>query len=289
MFKTLWNNVVAWFTSKGGFAHVIAAAFALGVLAYAQVPSFANLVTNIYNTMPTWAHEWILAAIGVWTWYKNTQSITGSKMAIEDKTGQKLGAWALISLLLLGSMATGCSATTVAQDIVNWTPTIQSTAATVGQVVAGLDPAEAVIIEAAVTGFNAAAGLLSAQAQTYLNNPGLSTLQQLQAQALSFQQNANIALLQALKVSNPVSQQRLVGAIQALVTGLTAVLALISTIKGNTLSRQTLVAPVHVAQLLPYLDRGQTVAMVSAHYQESTAQASTDVDLAYLHLQQAGL
>ena len=54
----------------------------------------------------------------------------------------KLGALALSALLLFATVPTvGCSGVTVAQDIVNWTPTIISAAQTIDATVATLDPA----------------------------------------------------------------------------------------------------------------------------------------------------
>lgn len=199
-----------------------------------------------------------------------------------------LGAWALVSLLLLATV-TGCSGASVAQDIVNWTPTIVSTATTVGSVVASLDPADAALIAVSVTGFNAAANLLSSQAQVYLNNPNATTLQQLQAQVLTFQQNVNTALLQAAKIVSPGSQQKVIAAIQSLATGLTAVLALIATIKGNTLSPASVTAPVKLSQVAPLINHQQEVAMVAAHYNESSRDAEIDVRWAHARLAYIGL
>ena len=129
----------------------------------------------------------------------------------------------------------------------NWTPTVISTANTVGATVSLLAPQDALIIAAAVTGFDAAAQLFANQAQTYLNNPGASArFQQLQAQVLAFQQNVNAVLScrQRAIVDPKASQQKIMLAIQALAsTALTAVLGLISTIKGNTVSPALLTAP----------------------------------------------
>lgn len=199
-----------------------------------------------------------------------------------------LGAWALVSLLLLATV-TGCSGTSVAQDIVNWTPTIVSTATTVGSVVASLDPKDAALITVSVTGFNAAANLLSSQAQTYLNNPGASALQQLQAQVLTFQQNVNAALLQAAKIVDPGSQQKVIAAIQSLATGLTAILALIATIKGNTLTPGVVVAPIKVSQIEPLLNHEQEVREVAEHYGSSVPFAKARIQQAQMILESRGL
>lgn len=193
-----------------------------------------------------------------------------------------LGAWALISLTLIA----GCSGKTVAQDIVNWTPTIIATANTVSQTVAALAPQDAVVIAAATAGFDAAAQLLSNQAQTYLNNPNATALQQLQAQVLSFQQNVNAALLQATKITNTESQQKVLAAIQALSVGVTAVLALIASIKGSTVSPAT---AVKTAQILPLINRGRAVAEIASHYGEPISVASIQYDRTIAQLQAAGL
>jgi hypothetical protein len=70
----IWIGIVAWFKSKGGFAHVTAAVYAMAVLAYAQVPAFQNLCNTVYGDMPSWLHEWLLAAVGIAAWYKTTNS-----------------------------------------------------------------------------------------------------------------------------------------------------------------------------------------------------------------------
>ena len=109
----------------------------------------------------------------------------------------KLGAWALIALLLPLPLIGGCSETTVAQDIVNWTPALQSAVATVDSAAAVLAPADAPIFTAATAGFNAASNLLTTQAKAYLTNPSEGTLAQLQNQIVTFEQQVNAALLQA--------------------------------------------------------------------------------------------
>jgi len=182
-----------------------------------------------------------------------------------------------------------CSGVTIAQDIVNWTPTVVSTATTIGQVVASLDPAEATIIAAATTGFVAAADLFSNQAKTYLANPTASALQQLQAQILGFQQNVNAALLQAVKIVNPASQQRIMLAIQGLATALTAVLALISTIKGNTLSVGVIAAPIKVSMVEPLMNQQEQIRMIAAHYGTSEKQAQIQITFAQQQLSAVGL
>ena len=71
---------------------------------------------------------------------------------------------------------TGCNGQTVAQHIVDWNPTIQSTAATVAAAVSILQPQDALLVAIALAGFKGAGDLCVAEANAYLANPGASTL-----------------------------------------------------------------------------------------------------------------
>ncbi len=198
-------------------------------------------------------------------------------------------SWArlmLCSILLMGSMA-GCSGSQVAQDIVNWTPTMVSTANVVGTTVAALDPLDAGVISGFVAGFDVTVETVSNQAQAYLANPNATLLQALQTQVTTFQQSVNSALLQAVKISNPASQQKVIASIQALSVGVNAGgLRWIASIKGNTVAASQ--AAVKVAMVEPLMDRRVTVAMVAAHYGESDVEASRRVDLAEAKLAAVG-
>lgn len=199
---------------------------------------------------------------------------------------QKLGALALCSLLALSTLTTGCTSKSVAQDIVNWTPTVVSTAQVVATTVAALDPASAAVIAGAVAGFDLAANTLSTQAQAYLANPNQTTLQAIQTQITTFQQQVNTALLQAAKIINPASQQKVLTDIQALAVGVNAILALVASIQGNTV--QASAQAVKIAQVENLMDHKLTVAMVAAHYGESEQVAAVRVEAAESRLALAG-
>src|SRR5581483_4417357 len=92
----------------------------------------------------------------------------------------RLPAWLLIALLVPLPWTEGCAGTSVAQNIVNWTPSLQSAVATVDSAVALLAPTDAPVFSAATAGFDAASNLLVVQAKAYLANPGATTLAQLQ-------------------------------------------------------------------------------------------------------------
>lgn len=201
----------------------------------------------------------------------------------------KLGAWALIALLSLTSVPTvGCNGASAAQKIVNWTPAIDSGLTTLGVVASSLAPQDAAIIQPTVAGLVAAQNLLKSQAQTYLDNPGASTLQQLQAQAVTFQANVNTALLAALKITNPGSQQQIITQLNVALTGVSAILALIMTIKGSTVTPSSVTAP-KLAQVLPLIRVDESVALIAQHEGISTEQALVAFSNGIAQQQAAGL
>jgi hypothetical protein len=181
----------------------------------------------------------------------------------------KLGAWALIALLLPLPFLTGCSATKVAQDIVNWTPALESAVATVDSTAALLMPADAPIFAAATVGFDAASNLLVAQAKAYLVNPSATVLAQLQSAVVTFQQTVSRAVLQAAKITNQASQQHVLAALNGVATVVTAILALVQSISSKAaLAQMSANSTLKLAQIEPYLNREQSAAIVAGHYGE---------------------
>ncbi len=192
----------------------------------------------------------------------------------------KLGAWMLISLLLLSTI-TGCSAAGVAQDIVNWTPSLESAVATVDSTASLLAPADAPIFAAATTGFDVAADLLVTQAKAYLANPSASVLAQLQAQVVAFQQQVNGSLLSVAKIGDSSSQKHALTAIQAVATIVNAMLALVEQVSSKAaLAHMAQAAQIKIAAVEPLLDRDQAAAIVAAHFDEPIAAARAQVALA---------
>ena len=190
----------------------------------------------------------------------------------------KLGAWALIALLLPLPWMQGCSATTVAQDIVSWTPALESAVATVDSTAALLAPADAPIFTAATTGFGAASFLLVSQAKAYLANPSAGVLAQLQTQVVTFQQQINTALLQTGRIVDGNSQQHALVAIQAVSTIVSAILALVQSVSGKAaVARMAAEASIKLDAVSPYLDRVQASRIVAAHYGEPLAVAEMQV------------
>jgi hypothetical protein len=194
------------------------------------------------------------------------------------KSAAKLGAWALIALLLPVPFVTGCSGTTVAQDIVNWTPALQSAVATVDSTAALLAPSDAPIFTAATIGFDTASNLLANQASAYLANPSASTLAQIQNQIVTFQQQVNAALLQAAKIVDPASQKHALAAVQAVATIVSAILALVQSISSKAAVAQMAgLSTIKLEAVKPYLDLSLAAQMVAAHYGEPLRLAQIQV------------
>jgi hypothetical protein len=192
----------------------------------------------------------------------------------------KLGAWALIALLLQLPFISGCSGTTVAQDIVNWTPALQSAVATVDSTAALLAPMDAPIFIAATVGFDAASNLLVTQARAYLANPNAGVLAQIQSQIVTFQQQVNASLLQTAKIADPASQKHALSAVQAVATVVTAMLALVQSVSTKAaVAQMAAQSTIRLATVEPFLDPSQSAQLVSAHYGEPLPIARVQVEL----------
>jgi len=201
----------------------------------------------------------------------------------------KLGVWALISLLLPLPFMSGCSARNVAQDIVNWTPTLESAVATVDTAAALLAPADAPIFAAATAGFDAACNVLVAQAKAYLANPNATVLAQLQAAVVVFQQQVNASLLEAAKIINPNSQAHALNAINAVGTAVTAILALVQTVSSKAqVAQMAAQSTIKLAAVRSSLDENKAAAMIASHYGEPVELARAQVEQAELNAAQAG-
>lgn len=193
-------------------------------------------------------------------------------------TQARLGVWMLIALLLQITLISGCTESTVAKNIVNWTPAMQSAVATVNATAAQLDPKDAPIFVAATAGFNAASNLLAAEAKAYLANPSASVLAQMQAQVVVFQQQVNSALLQAARIVNSASQQRALASIQAVATAVTAILALIQSISSKqAIAEMAAASSIKLAAVRPYMNSSTAADIVAGHYNEPVTLARMQV------------
>lgn len=215
--------------------------------------------------------------------------LSSPQSSTQSSSQARLGVWMLIALLLQLTLVSGCSQSTVARDIVNWTPTLQSAVATADSTAAQLDPKDAPIFIAATTGFDAASNLLVSQARAYLANPSASVLAQMQAQIVTFQQQVNSALLQAARILNAPSRQRALVSIQAVATAVTAILALVQSISSKqAIAQMAAAANIKLAAVLPYEDGSAAAAIVAGHYGEPISLARIQIAQAERVATQAG-
>jgi len=208
----------------------------------------------------------------------------------KSATQRLLGAVMLCLLALIGTMPmAGCNGESVAQDIVNWTPALQSAVAAVDSTISIFAPQDAAALTVATAGFNAGSELLIAQAKTYLANPNATVLALLQAQVVAFQQNVNTSLLAAARITNTQSQQQALIAIQAVASIVSAILALVVSVSSPAAKAQMRQAVrVKISDVRPYLDKDRTAELVATHYDIPMPAAAARVRIAEFELAQAG-
>jgi hypothetical protein len=264
-FRNIWNHPK---TSAAGL--LIAVASVAGVLSQQGV-SLGKVGTG---TVVSLASALATALLGLLA--KDPE--TGSQGARQQGSTAKLGAWMFIALLIPLPWMQGCTVAGVAQNIVNWTPALQSAVATVDSTAALLAPADAPIFAAATIGFDVASNLLVAQAKAYLANPSGSTLAKLQNQIVTFQRQVNTALLQAAKIVDQKSQQHALAAIQGVGTIVVAILSLVQSISSKAqVAQMAADSGVKLAAIEPYLNESQSAQIVAAHYGEPISLARAQV------------
>jgi hypothetical protein len=201
---------------------------------------------------------------------------------LKNVSTRLLGAVMLCAVLVMGTLPmVGCTGNQVAQNIVNWTPALQSAVATVDSTAALLAPTEAPIFVAATIGFDAASNVLVAQAKAYLANPSAGVLAQLQTAVVIFQQQVNASLLSAAKITNPASQQHVLASINGVATIVTAILGLVQSVSGKAaVAQMASASTIKLAQVRPYMD-AQRLRPVAESY-------GTTVDGFYAYEAHAG-
>jgi hypothetical protein len=261
-FKNIWNHPK---TSAAGL--LIAVASIAGVLSQQGV-SLGKVGTG---TVVSLASALATALLGLMA--KDPES-----GASQQGSTARLGAWMFIALLIPLPWMQGCTAAGVAQNIVNWTPALQSAVATVDSTAALLAPADAPIFAAATIGFDVASNLLVARARAYLANPSASMLAQLQNQIVTFQQQVNTALLHAAKIVDQKSQQHALAAIQGVGTIVVAILSLVQSISTKAqVAQMAANSGVKLAAVEPYLNPSRSAQIVAAHYGEPIQLARAQV------------
>jgi hypothetical protein len=212
-----------------------------------------------------------------------------SSSSVSTGSTAKLGVWAMIMLLVCLPFQTGCDGQSVAQDIVNWMPALQSAVATVDSTAATMNPDDASVFNNATASFDAAANLLVTQAKAYLANKSASTLAQLQQQVVVFQQQVNASLLSAARITNSTSQQHALNTISGVATIVNTVLALVTSISGKAVVAQMATqSTIKLATVKPYLNENLAAAIVATHYTEPMADARMQMMQTEAAVQRAG-
>lgn len=180
-----------------------------------------------------------------------------STPTLKFPSAQRLKGFAACMLVFAASII-GCSKqtqTTVAQEIVNWTPAVVQAVTTIDATAALLLPTEAPIFTAATAGIDAAGTLLSQYAKAYLANPTASALTDLQTAITTLEQNVNTALLQSAGIKDANSQRLALAALNGLGTIALTLLGLIQSISTKaqiqSMSNQVTVA---LAEVRPLMD-----------------------------------
>lgn len=267
-FSNIWNHPK---TSAAGI--LIAVVTIAGVLSQQGISlgkAGSGTVVSLVTALAT-------AILGLLAKDPDGSQSSSSQTANRAAAG-KLSAWLLIALLLPLPWIEGCTAAGAAQDIVNWTPSLQSAVATVDSTAALLAPADAPAFTAATASFDAASNLLVSQAKAYLANPSAATLAQLQNQVVTLQQQVNAALLQSAGIKDSASQQHAMAAIQAVGTIVSAMLALVQQVSGKTaVAHMAAASTIKLASVQPYLNTTDAAKMIAAHYNEPVAQAQIQI------------
>ncbi len=260
LFANIWNHPK---TSAAGL--LIAVASIAGVLSQQGVSlgkAGTGTVVSLVSALAT-------AMLGLLAKDPEATSQQPNAQTGAPNTTVKLGVWMLIALLVPLPWMQSCSGVTVAQDIVNWTPALESAVATVDSTASLLAPTDAPLFAAATNGFDAASNLLVAQAKAYLANPSAGALQTLQAQVVTFQQQVSAALLEAAKIVDPASQSHALSVLQAVATVVNTILSLVASISSKaSVARMSATAGVKLAMLRPYLNDTRAAEIVAAHYNE---------------------
>jgi len=272
LFANIWNHPK---TSAAGL--LIAVVTIAGVLSQQGISlgkAGAGTVVSLVSALAT-------ALLGLLAKDPETASQQVGESAsqrVSASSTAKFGAWMLIALLIPLPWMQGCSAVTVAQDIVNWTPALQSAVATVNSTASLLAPADAPIFSAATVGFDAASNLLVAQAKAYLANPSAGALQQLQTQVVTLQQQVSSALMQAARIVDANSQQHALTVLQAVATVVNTILSLVASISSKAdVVRMSAQTGIKLAVLRPYLNDTRAAELVAAHYNEPLTVARMQV------------
>jgi hypothetical protein len=232
---------------------------------------------------------------GYTIFFKFFKTIVGDLGSVFGKYLPPAGTGALVALLCISLCVlpvVGCTQQqkiSVAQEIVNWTPVLVSTADTVNASIEALDPATTLILGPLTLGINALAPEVEKAAQAYLANPNQTTLQVLQAVVTQIQQDVSTALLSAAKITNPASQATATKDVNLVATIINTILAMVQSISTKAqVAAMASHVQLQLALVRPYMDRNaMQAASVKVSHDLALDHAPT-VDQFFAYEAQAG-
>lgn len=201
-------------------------------------------------------------------------------------------ALALAFAGILCVMPIGCTQqqrVTVAQEIVNLGPGVQSAVDTALATASVFLPADGLIFNAATAGFDTLSTGLEKAANDYLADPTQTTLAFLQAEIVKFQQAVNTALLQVAGIKDAASQKLALVAINGIATVVNTVLGLVQSISTKA-QVAAMASQVHItlAQVRPLMDKAQMAAISLRVAHDIGLQQVVTVDQFYAYEARAG-
>lgn len=281
-----------------GATHALATVWALLIAAYAGSNDFREAVNAgaiaVYQVLPHGLAAVVSALFGIavplWAFYRKGNPVQGSAPSFKGTLQAALVAFMVGSLMLVPTGCTQAQKVNVAQEIVNWTPALVSAIDTAGGLVDTLDPGAALIVDPLVAGANALAPQFATAAKNYLANPTQTNIQVVQGLIVQIQNsvNSSLSLLQALKVSNPASQQKAIVAVNGIGTIVNTLLGLIQSISSKAqIATMSTAVTVHLAAVQGVLDR-KGMQLASDRVADDLHTIGVPVDLFLNYEQQAG-
>lgn len=67
------TTLTQWLSKYSTFTHAISVLFLFLIAAYAAVPEFHSLVSQIYAALPAWLGELAVTILALIAWYRNGQ------------------------------------------------------------------------------------------------------------------------------------------------------------------------------------------------------------------------
>jgi hypothetical protein len=204
-------------------------------------------------------------------------------------------ASAIACVLMCAVFTTGCTTaqkqTTlqVVQKINTYAPAIVDGIDAAATTIATLDPAIGAVIMIGVTALDTLQVAFTATLSAYLANPNATTLTALQSAINALESNINTASLNALHITDPISQRLALAGLKTVLSLVTIVFSLISqTETVAQLDQLRMTDTIHLALLRPQMNEALLEAAVRDNGAPTLMPAKWSVDYAFNRASDAG-